>query len=297
MRRRNVTAQQKQEVLRLFEAGLSAREIVSTVKLSLSEVYKIRREDRKADPELGPHQRELFYFGKCLRDRFTPEKPHKVEKSDAPDGQVAMWRRSPVDLLPYGPKNDEEESVEREWGFGRYDARRHSLFRLFKRHLAGFPCWTALEKVEKGYREYRNACQEASKTVMKEVRDRLPSLAEQDAMAMVVSLLLHAYYRLAGSAGLSFSYEPQQSLEGDKVWWHLQLGHWGVGHVEDPVALQPLALTHQELAAVLSATTELKAMSDAHRSLCQAIERFRQALSPDARLRKLVLHGQCDLCP
>jgi len=71
----------------------------------------------------------------------------------------------------------------------------------------------------------------------------------------------------------------------------------GVGYAEDPAMLKPLALVHSELAAVMPFRAELKALGDAGRTARRAIGEFQQLLSPDARLRKPVLEGHCDLCP
>jgi len=48
---------------------------------------------------------------------------------------------------------------------GRYDASRHSFFAALKQHLAGHPCWKALETVESGFREYVDACHRAHAAV------------------------------------------------------------------------------------------------------------------------------------
>jgi len=42
---------------------------------------------------------------------------------------------------------------------------------------------------------------------------------------------------------------------------------------------------------------ELKALGEADGTARRAIGEFQKWLSPDARLRKLVLNGHCDLCP
>ncbi len=59
MRRKNVDAEQKREVLRLFGEGVLADEIARIVKLHPSSVYKIRREAQKATDVEGPHQQAL----------------------------------------------------------------------------------------------------------------------------------------------------------------------------------------------------------------------------------------------
>jgi len=195
------------------------------------------------------------------------------------------------------PRGVAEENVESEWRFGRYDASRHSFFAALKQHLAGHPCWKALEEVESGFRGYVDACQRAHAAVLEEVGEGLPELTESDAKAMANSLLVDAYYRVAGlSGGSEFSYDPKRVQDDVGVRWHLQLGPWGVGYAEDPAMLKPLALVHSQLAAVVHFRAELKALGEARRTARRAIGEFQQLLSPDARLRKLVVEGHCDLC-
>ena len=116
---------------------------------------------------------------------------------------------------------------------------------------------------------------------------------------MADSLFVDACYRAEGASSIAFcyEYEPIKVDRGDKVWWHLQLGGRIVGHAEDPAALRPLANAHKELTTVLPATGEFKELIEGEQRARQAIQQFRQALSPDALLRKLLLHGRCDLCP
>lgn len=56
---------------------------------------------------------------------------------------------SPQPSLAAAPRDPEEESVETEWGLGRYDARTHSLSNCFGQHLNGDSCWRLLESAEK----------------------------------------------------------------------------------------------------------------------------------------------------
>ena len=188
--------------------------------------------------------------------------------------------------------------MEQEWGFGRYDARTHSLFPAFQQHLVGQSCWAALEQVEGSFRKYVEACQKAYSKVLEEINERLGDLAEREAKAMAESLLMYAYYRVANPSGrLEFSYEPQRTQDKNQVWWYLQLGSWAIGHAEEPVALQPLILAHRELVATLPSRAEWQALGGADRTARQAVEEFQRSLSPYARLRKLVMDGRCDLCP
>ena len=240
-------------------------------------------------------RRVLFYFGQCLRDRLKLPTPEEVVGAVAGGERAPMWIGGSA---LEASRDAEEDSVKREWGSGRYDASTHSLFAAFKEHLAGHPCWKALEGVESGFREYGDACHRAHAAILDELRDRLPNLTESDATAMAHSLLTDAYYRVASpSSGLEFSYEPKMIPSNSGARWHLQLGAWGVGYAEDPETLKPLALVHSELAIVLLSRPQLKTLGEAEGTARRAIEEFKQLLSPDIRLRKLVREGHSDLCP
>ncbi len=262
------------------------------------ELKDVEPDTGTADPELGPHRREIFYFGQRLRDCLNLATPLEMAEALANGNGLAMWSGRPDWLTAKPPRDAEEENVEQEWGFDRYDARTHPLFPAFQQHLAGHPCWVAMGQLGTAFSGYREACQQAYTTVFEEINERLGDLAEREAKAMAESLLMDAYYRVTTpSGGLEFSYEPEKTQEKDQARWHLQLGAWSVGHAEEPAALQPLALVHKELVAVLPLRAELKTLGEASRTARQAIEELRRSLSPDARLRKLVLDGHCDLCP
>ena len=149
-----------------------------------------------------------------------------------------------------------------------------------------------------GFRKYRDACWQAYTAVLQEVKKRLEDVTKSEAKAIAESLLVGAYSRLTtGSMGLRFSYEPQSLRTEEGTRWFLQLGNWGVGSVEDPESLKPMAVVHKKLVAALPLRAELKALREVDLTARRAMEGFRLALSPDARLRKLVLGGSCDLCP
>ena len=54
-----------------------------------------------------------------------------------------------------------------------------------------------------------------------------------------------------------------------------------------------------DLGAILMeyALEQSRTLLKAHKELAQKVATFRQALSPDDRLRNLVFQGRCDLCP
>jgi len=188
--------------------------------------------------------------------------------------------------------------VEKEWGFGRFDARGHCLFPLLSQHLKNSRCWEELKAVENGFQVYVVASQSAYGVVLSEVTRRMPELEHQDSRAMAQSLVLDAYYRVTGSAnGLGVSYEPKKTVEAGETRFHLQLGAWDVGSVVDPAELQPLADLHRLLVNSLPSCEELTAVDAAYQSLRQTIEGFQRSLSPDDFLLQMVLAGRCDMCP
>ena len=46
-----------------------------------------------------------------------------------------MWRGQPTSILDPEPSTEDGKEVEEEWGFGRYDARTHSLYPSLRGHL------------------------------------------------------------------------------------------------------------------------------------------------------------------
>jgi hypothetical protein len=148
------------------------------------------------------------------------------------------------------------------------------------------------------FRNYVGACQRAYTAALEDVKSRPGDLKESDAIAMAESLLLDAYYAVTGlSQRLQFSYEPKSVPTDWGTRWYLQLGNWGVGYNEDPETLQPIARIHREVGAGLLNRAELKALAEADAAVRAAMKEFQAALRPDARLRKLVLGGRCELCP
>jgi len=179
-----------------------------------------------------------------------------------------------------------------KWGSGRCDARGHSLFQAFRQHLADQPCWAVLEELEASYRIYEKECQRAYGVIFEELKRRLANLRESDARAMAESLLLDWHYAVTGSSQrLQFSYEPKSMPTEEGIRYYLQLGRWGVGYEENPEVLQPMARVHRELVDALPLGAELRALVEADMMVRRAMKESQVPLSPDARLRKLVLAG------
>ncbi|MDO8472320.1 MAG: hypothetical protein Q7T05_00715 [Dehalococcoidia bacterium] len=280
-----------EDVQRKFEITMSDRTIrryceEARVPRSTKRLPASAAEKGSADPELGPHARELFYFGQRLRDRLGLLLPLDAAALDPGEKRLNLWS-SDVHAIT-GAKG---------WALGNYDSRGDLLFASLQQHLAGNSCWTILKQVEDSFWKYQKPCARAYRRVREEVSKQSPALADTDIEAMADSLFVNACYRAEGTSDIAFSYEPHKTQQDDKVWWHLQLGRWGVGHTEDPAALRPLASVHKELTTALPATGEFKELIEVAQAARQAIQQFQRVLSPDALLRKLVLHGRCDLCP
>ncbi len=95
------------------------------------------RKGESDDPELGPHMGELFYFGRRFRDRLELPEVSEYLTPGNDDVLARLWLRRP---LTDSPRTAGEEEVECEWRLGRFDARTHSVYPLFRQHLDGHSC-------------------------------------------------------------------------------------------------------------------------------------------------------------
>jgi excisionase family DNA binding protein len=100
----------------------------------------------RGDIELGPHQRSLFFFGRCIRDYLSVDMPYIVIKHDQKEFTTALWQRKDT-LAP--PRNPEEKAVDVEWGYGDMDARQQSLFPYFQKHLESHSAGICLPKLNR----------------------------------------------------------------------------------------------------------------------------------------------------
>ncbi len=257
----------------------------------------------KADVELGPHGRELFYFGQRLRDLADVPWPNKVVKMTAEEYEGAMWEGWPRGALANPPRDAEEEAVAREWGSGRRDARTHSLFVGFQQHLSGHECWESLDRMDAAFKKYVHTCPAAYEAILKHVRDRLPSVSEErekkerekKVEVLAESLLLDGFSRKRGWPGINFTYDPHEARQEGLPRWKLTLGDRFILS-DDQAELKTLADVHRQLRASLPDDTDLTALAEAEHSVSEAVAAFRGSLRPDALLRKLVVSSHCDLC-
>lgn len=173
--------------------------------------------------ELGPHQRELYYFGLRLRDRLKLQTPDQIVGSPklSPD-DTGLWRGPGIDE---SFRDQEKEAVEEEWGFDAYDARSHSVFGDFRRHLAVARCWGLLDRVGETFLEYRSVSGQVHEQIQSEIGVMLPDLASDDVIAMSLSLLSNIYRPPAGGGWIDFDYVLVKTSSGRAV----RLGSWTVG--------------------------------------------------------------------
>ena len=303
IRRKNITAKQRSDILADLQNGYDVRATAKRRGVSVSSVYKTTRRLRKF--EQPPHQQfraqlhrqhqeELVYFGQRLRDRLSLERPSAVVRLDV---TPLTWCGKPLSIDTPAPRGAEEKRVESTWGFGRFDARAHPLFEPLKQHLSGNPCWQSILGFDNKSKDYYQACQRAYEMVLKKTRRSMPKATDMEAASIARSLTEYAWRQAAfpDTARIEFDYTPQRA-PGGEGWYYLQLAYVGIGHEHNPEHLGGIAAAHRRLTAELPSTPEITKANEAYRAASAAMNQFRTALSPDARLRKLLVDGRCDLC-
>lgn len=240
-----------------------------------------------ADRELGPHGRELLSLALRLRGDIELLPPLNAAALDPSDSSLRLWTTE--SRAPYTSQGSP---------LGSYDIRHDSLFDDLKQHLDTSPCWRTLEEIRDSFLEYRSACSRCYKGVSDEVRGRLSKLSDADLERMSDSLFVNASYRVRGSPGIDVRYQRNTTVQDGKTFWSLQLGAgWSVGFEEDPLALEPLVAVHKELMAGLPSKECWSALAKADRQCSDLIQSFRESLSSDSLLRKMVVNGRCPRCP
>ena len=101
-----------------------------------------------ADIPRDPHRMGLIYFGRRLRDRLRPDPP-SAQGEFAEGDPHGMWQGAFTSYWDDEPQGAVEEGVERDWRFGRCDARAHPLFCSFAQHLEGHRTLQLLEAAER----------------------------------------------------------------------------------------------------------------------------------------------------
>ena len=243
----------------------------------------------QADPELGPHARELFAFGARFRDRLAVP---SVGQSDLVEGR---WWQGAGFMRALA--SEEEATVEQQWGMLLRDAREHPLYPLFYAHLAGHDdVWAALSSALEALSTYVTTLRQADAFIQAAIVERLPELPPTYLPPMATSLLVDAVARAGGYPGLGFNYTPEAVQEGGLTRWRLPLGSWAIGGVDDPNQLMPYAAVHAGLAEELPASAVVRAVAAQLKAAIGAVRAFQATLSPDAVLRRLVQLGRCRAC-
>jgi hypothetical protein len=241
------------------------------------------------------HTKELFYFGQRLGDRLSPHSVRELVQPGVGVQQGELWVGQPNPFLSDQPIDHLEKRVEEEWGALRYDARKHSLFENFQEHLAGHPCWPALEQMEVSFQEQRKAWGQAYVRVLNKIKKKLAELKRSDIDAQPIANSLMAYAYEEGK--LEFSYELDSSEQSGRVYWYLKLGAFNVGHEEDPETLKPIIELHRELKEKVLSWKSIRTFQQRNADVRGKVEEFQKYLSSDAQLRKLLLESRCESWP
>jgi hypothetical protein len=250
------------------------------------------------------HTKELFYFGQRVRDRLSPYGVKELVQLGKGVQQGELWAGRPDPFQSDQPIDHLEKKVEEEWGAIRYDVREHPLFKDFQEHLAGHPCWPALEQMEVSFQEQRKAWGQAYLRVLNKIKKKLAELKRSDIDAQPIANSLMAYAYEEGK--LEFSYERDRSNQRGQDYCYLKLGAFNVGHeedpeglkpIEDPERLKPIIDVHRELKEKVLSWKVIETFQKRHADGWGKIKGFQECLGSDAQLRKSLLESRCESCP
>ncbi|MDP3061860.1 MAG: hypothetical protein Q8O40_01415 [Chloroflexota bacterium] len=251
-------------------------------------------QEGRPDMELGPHMRELFYFGQRLRDLASVPLPYEVVKATAEERDSAMWRPWPSGALAEPPQDREEAAVASAWGSWGYDARTHPLFPAFRQHLGDHRCWESLGRLEEAFRAYGEGCLGTYRAILKELQRRLPDIPGDGPGVMATPLLMDGLRRKQALAGLTLSCGLSGESGQDR--YRVTYGAWSLS-LGDEKQAQRMTSVLRESSSLPPIKAELDALAKTAEDADQARAEFQEALSPDALLRKLIIIGRCDWCP
>lgn len=248
------------------------------------------------------HIKELVCFGQGFRDLIhVPPRQELPSAMVTAESMFAVWKGWPAaDMDVRGlaasdvwSRDPEQETVAAEWGTLPYDARNHSLYPAFRQHLSSHsPCWESLARLEVAFNDYVEAARRAYLDILREAGRYLPRLSAEDSQKLAGALL----------AGANLSNRPREVFRGDPILvgplvWRLVLGGETFTSENGPAELQVL---HEGVQLVLRSriyNDEINRLEGAGTVVRQVAKEFRQTLTPDARLRKLLLDGHCAWCP
>jgi len=181
----------------------------------------------EVDIELGPHWRELYYFGKCFRDRLAIPDPDRVVVPVLKGKRTVLpWTGHSSEVV-HGPI---QQAVDNEWDASGYDATQHSLFPSFKQHLQDYDCWDQLESILQMFDAYIEQCQDMVSWLFAEVSgSEGVGLDELQAGTFIEALMTHSWHHKISSIRLFMPVVQQTNLGrtkgGGSVWgmaYHLR---------------------------------------------------------------------------
>lgn len=249
------------------------------------------RQNSTRDKDLGPYERELFYFGVRFRDRLMLPRTDQVVGSNRMLSSVDLdlWTGLGIDESSGNP---EEQDVDNEWGFPDFDARGHSMFADFRRHLADDRCWEHLNLVDEAFQAYVSVCGYVDQQIQSEIRRLLPDLAIDDVIVMSLSIIANIYKPGTGGDWIEFDYATVETQRG----WAVELGSWRVGSEPSSGQLDAIIAAHRGLVKQTSKWDTVQQLHDAQQLALRSIDKFRASLEPNSRLRRLIIRGQCVEC-
>lgn len=301
------TAQRLKAAVKGFTAGASDDDISRTTGWQVKRVALIRgwwkgrrraTEQGGADVELGPHRRRLYYFGERLRDRIAVPDPLGVVK-DLPRFPP-LWHGVSVPDIPV-PLSHEEASVESDWGYGAVDATMLLLYRPFKSHLEGNLCWQQLQDLLDAYPSYRAACRKLYQGLMEQYAGPGTG-AKEESRVMASALLEEVWHQVSTGKPLIILADPCKVvfpvIDGTtpSLPWEARLGPYPIRKATKADA-QEVAKQFQRISQEAARLKLSKTLLKAYGKLSGKAKAFREALSPNDMLHKLLLQGRCDLCP
>jgi hypothetical protein len=248
------------------------------------------------------HIKELVYFGQGFRDLIHV--PPRQELSSAmitSESMSALWKVWPATGMDVRglaksdvwSRDPEQDTVAAEWVSLRYDARNHSLYPAFRQHMGSHsPCWESLEHLEVAFNDYMGTARRAYLAILSEAGRYLPQLLAEDGQKLAGALL----------GGVNLSNRPREVFHGDPIVvgppvWRLVLAGETFTSEDGPAELQMIHESVQRILRSRIYNDDINRLEGAGTVVRQATREFRQTLTPDARLRKLLLDGHCTWCP
>jgi hypothetical protein len=126
---------------------------------------------------------------------------------------------------------------------------------------------------------------------------KIPSLEAPEVTGLATALLRDSYDKAKGRhQDPSSLCKVDSHVEDGEVWWYVRLGHMAVGREREASALLPITEAYPGLLESAAATT-INSVVETSEMAKKALQKFTGHLSPNAKLRKLVVNGLCEVCP